>query len=430
MNIPSTMKRLSALTIAFVTTAFLSAAVVAQERELTPGEQAKLDKLTAFMKKAGEFLPMVNRIDKSSLPITFPFETVLDHIVVDVAVGDGKALPYMLDTGAPTYVTQAISDASPGEVLVETVGAAGGGALIWNPLQRLPSMTVENSLTIEDATAQIGWEPESGLYCVTPHGLLGAPAMRNAVWQINYGTGEITVAASVSQLDHIKDTIELPFTVKPNTLSPSPRVELGVGNGTLSFLVDTGGGIPLTINTKDLAEVGIEVPADAPVSVNLAGGAAGSFEIRLAGMQLPVKVGGREITTTVFVGDGMAPTTAGNMGHMFLKNFVVTFDWSENKMYLEPLATDGSVELISDVQAAGIGMEDGKVIVNSLALGGPAEKAGLSLVNVVTKVDGKSVEGINLDTYCDIQKSKPQSITTEAGKTYDIGTIEGFLSSK
>ena len=125
----------------------------------------------------------------------------------------------------------------------------------------------------------------------------------------------------------------------------------------------------------------------------------------------------------------MAPTTAGNMGHMFLKNFVVTFDWSENKMYLEPLAKNGSVELITDAQAAGIGMQGGKVIVNSLALGGPADKAGLSLGAVVTKVDGKSVEGIN-DTYCDIQKTKPQSITTESGKTYDIGTIKGFLSGK
>jgi predicted metalloprotease with PDZ domain len=147
-------------------------------------------------------------------------------------------------------------------------------------------------------------------------------------------------------------------------------------------------------------------------------------------MQLPVKVGDREITTTVFVGDGMAPTTAGNMGHMFLKNFVVTFDWSEKKMYLEPLAKDGSVELISDAQAAGIGLQDGKVIVNSLALGGPADKAGLSLGDVVTKVDGKSVEGINLDTYCDIQKTKPTSATTASGKTYDIGTIKGFLSRK
>lgn len=430
MNIASTVKWFSALMVAFVAIAVLSAAGVAQERELTPEEQAKLHKLTAFLKKADEFLPTVNRIDKSSLPITFPYDVVLDHVDVDVAVGNGKPLPFMFDTGAPTYITQAISDANSGEVIIETVGAAGGGKLIWNPLRRLPSMTLENGLTIMDVTAQVGWEPESGLYCVTPHGLLGAPAMRNAVWQINYGSGEITVAASISQLDHIKDAIELPFTVKPNSLSPSPRVELGVGNGTLSFVVDTGGGIPLTINTKDLAKVGIEVPADAPVSVNLAGGAAGSFEIKLAGLQLPVKVGDREITTTVFVGDGMAPTTAGNMGHMFLKNFVVTFDWSENKMYLEPLAKNGSVELITDAQAAGIGMQGGKVIVNSLALGGPADKAGLSLGAVVTKVDGKSVEGINLDTYCDIQKTKLQSITTESGKTYDIGTIKGFLSGK
>jgi len=231
----------------------------------------------------------------------------------------------------------------------------------------------------------------------------------------------------VDQLDHVKDAIELPFKVKPNSLSPSPQVDLGVGSGTLTFVVDTGGGIPLTINTKDLAQVGIEVPDGAPVSVDLAGGAGGTFETRLAALRLPVKVGDRELTTTVFVGDGMAPTTAGNMGHLFLKNFIVTFDWSSNMMYLAPLAEDGSVELLADAQAGGIGLQGSKVIVNALALGGPAERAGLSLGDVVTQVDGKVVEGISLDDYCEILKSKPQSVTTAAGQTYDIGTIEGFL---
>lgn len=403
---------------------------LAQELKLTPEEQVKLKTLTDFLQKSDDFLPTVNRIDPSSLPMTLPYDLVLDHIVVDVAIGDSEALPFMFDTGAPTYISQEISDSTPGDTIIETVGAAGGGQLIWSPLRKVPSIKVESGPTLMDATAQVGWEPESGLYCVSPHGLLGAPAMRNAVWQIDYGAKHITVAESVNQLDHIKGAIELPFTTKPNSLSPSPQVELGVGNGTLTFLVDTGGGIPLTINTKDLAEVGIEVPANAPMSLNLAGGAAGSFEIKLAGMQLPVKIGDKKINTTVFVGDGMAPTTAGNMGHMFLKNFIVTFDWTEKKMYLKPLTKDGSVELISDAQAAGIGMQGDKVIINSLAVGGPSDKAGLSLGEIVTKVDGKEVENISLEAYCNLLKTKPQSVTTKSGKTYEIGTIEGFFTQR
>ncbi|TXS90776.1 PDZ domain-containing protein [Parahaliea maris] len=430
MKYPDSLKRLASRLGVVVGTATLSVAAFSQAPELTPEEQEKLHKLTAFLESVNEFLPTVNRVDVSSLPITMSYRDVLDHVVVDVAVGDGEALPFMFDTGAPTYITKEISEANPGEVVIETVGAAGGGKLIWSPLERLSSMAVEGKLSIEDPTVQIGWEPDSGLYCITPHGLLGAPAMRNAVWQVNYGTGEITVAASADQLDHIDGAIELPFSVKPKTLSPSPQVELGVGNGTLTFLVDTGGGIPLTINTKDLASVGVEVPANAPVSVNLAGGAGGTFEIKLAGLQLPVNVGGRQINTTVFVGDGMAPTTAGNMGHMFLKNFVVTFDWSQNKMFLDPLAEDGSVEPMSDAKAAGIGLQNGSVIINSLALGGPADKAGLKLGDIVTRVDGNSVEDIALDDYCELLKTQPQSVTTAAGKTYDIGTIKGFLTGQ
>lgn len=403
-------------------------ATSAPDYKLGPEEQLKLKKLTEFLAKAEEFLPTVNQIDKTKLPATFPFDLILDHIVVDVAVGDSEALPFMFDTGAPTFITPAIAKTHGGDVIIETVSAAGGGKLLWTPMQSVASLKVENSLSITNATAEAGWKPGASLYCVTPHGLLGAPAMRNAIWQINYDTKNISVAASLDQLDHIEGAIKLPFTVKPNTLSPSPRVELGVGNGTLTFIVDTGGGIPLTINTAALAKVGLKVPDDAPVGATLAGGAAGSFESRLAGMTLPLKVGNTEMTATVLVGNGMAPTTDGNMGHMFLKNFVVTFDWSTGTMFLDPLDKDGNIETISDAPAAGIGLQDGKVIVSSLALGGPADKAGLTLGETVTRVDGKNVDGISRDAFCALRYTKPQKITTEAGKTFDVSPIKGFFS--
>ena len=88
----------------------------------------------------------------------------------------------------------------------------------------------------------------------------------------------------------------------------------------------------------------------------------------------------------------MAPTSDGNMGHLFLKNFIVTFDWTNSMMYLDPLAEDGSIELISNAVGAGVGIQDGKLIVNTLAIGGPADEAGLKSGDVVVEINGRSIK--------------------------------------
>ena len=145
-------------------------------------------------------------------------------------------------------------------------------------------------------------------------------------------------------------------------------------------------------------------------------------------MSLPIGIGDRTITTTVLVGDGMAPLTAGNMGHVFLQNFVVTFDWSAGKMYLDPLAEDGSIEPFADSPGAAVGLQDGKIIVTSLALGGPADQAGLKLGEVVTAIDGKDVSTISPEAYCQIADADKSELTTANGKRYDISKIKGFFA--
>ncbi len=291
----------------------------------------------------------------------------------------------------------------------------------------MSDMTLGGSLPVGSPTGQIGWASEGAFYCITPYGLIGAPLMRNAVWQVDYGAQEITVAANVDQLDHIEGAVALPFTIKDKTLSPSPHVELGVGNGTLEFVVDTGGGIPLTINTADLASVGVALPDGAPTSAALAGGAGGSFEMQLGISTIPIRFGDRELLVPVTVGDGMAPGVNGNVGHTFLKNFVVTFDWSTQTIHLDPLFEGDTLPPLPDPGGAAIGLQGDKLVVNSIPKGGPADLAGLTLGEVVTRVDGTDVTGITPDAFCALSETKLSTITTASGKTYDISPIEGFF---
>jgi hypothetical protein len=257
--------------------------------------------------------------------------------------------------------------------------------------------------------------------------------MQHAVWQVDYGTQQVTAAASVDQLEHIDGAIALPFTInEANKLSPTPHLTIGIGDGTIEVIVDTGGGIPLTIGPEDLAKIGVEVPAEAPAFAALTGGAAGSFESVGQSIRVPVTFGDTELSVPVTVAPGMGAGSGGNIGHGFLQNFVVTFDFPNQMLYLDPLFEGASVPDPVDPPAVAFALMDGKVVVTTVVKGGPADQAGVKLGEVITQVDGTSVEGITADEYCAAyaDPSAVKSITTEAGVTYDASPIEGFWSSE
>ncbi len=387
----------------------------------------KLETLNAFLENLDTLLPTINRMDEDRLPVTFPYRLVQGHIVVDVAFGDDDPVPFMLDTGAPTTVAAPIAEKHAGGTIVEMGGRAAGNVLMWSPLKSCPRARIGDSIDVADLAASIGWDAE-GFLCISQNGLLGASTMRNAIWQIDYGDGTVSIARSVDQLEHVKGAIVVPFTHNAKSLSPSPIVELEIGNGELTFIVDSGGGIPLTINSASLAKVGLELPDNAPTSRNLAAGAGGAFEAEYSGMTIPVGIGGRELDTTVLVGDGMAPSTDGNMGHEFLKDYVVTFDWSTKTMYLDPLPED-QVEPFGTVSSAGFSYMSGNIVVTSIAEGGPADKAGLHLGEEVTAINGGDVSHLSHAEFCQLVDADVSTITTESGKTYDASKIEGFLST-
>ena len=371
----------------------------------------------------------MNVIDPAQLPASFPFQEIQSHVVVPVAFGDEEPQLFMFDTGAGTFILPEAETAHGGTVIGRTQAEAGGGAMVTNDLLTLKSpMTVGGAVRIDNALVNAPWDASGGaLWCVAPAGLFGAPAMNHAVWQVDYGTHQINVAATVDQLEHITDAIAVPFTVQQPALSPTPHVTLPIGTGTLEFLVDTGGGIPIIIDPEALKSVGVEVPADAPAVVSSVTGAGGTFESELPFVEVPITFGDSTLDVPIGVGAGFAPGVAGNIGHEFLKNFVVTFDWSTNTMYLDPIAVDGSIAPLPGSPSAAVGWDGQKMVVSTVAKGGPADKAGIKLGATITAVDGPSVEGATIDDYCTIANGKPKTITTDDGTTYDAATGRGFL---
>jgi hypothetical protein len=148
-------------------------------------------------------------------------------------------------------------------------------------------------------------------------------------------------------------------------------------------------------------------------------------------VEVPIKLGDVELVVPATVSEGTAPGANGNIGHAFLQNFVVTFDYTADTMYLEPLFEGNRVPQLDSPNGAGILWADDKLIVSSVPKGSPADKAGLTVGKVVTKLDGKAVQGITIDDYCaTIFGARHETVTTDDGKTYDASPVEDFYARK
>ena len=371
-------------------------------------------------------------IDTATLPVTVPFEWVLSHINVDVALGpEGEPGSFMFDTGAPTTITNPAAEMYGGEVLAESQSEAGGDQILVNRTMRLDTLSV-GDLRIDNLLVNDGWnEPPNALQCVTEHGLFGAASMHNGVWQIDYANENITIAESVDDLDHIDGAMAVPFTTTGGT-SPTPYVQLPVADGEVVFIVDTGFGGTIALNPDAAEAAGVVVPEDAPALQYVGVGAAGPFEASQQLVNVPITFDEETIVYPVTIGPGLAPGVGGNIGTLFLQDFVTTFDWdvanNAGMMYLDPIAEDGSFTPPNAPPNASVQWSGDTTVVGSVAKGGPAYEAGLVPNTPVTSIDGMDTAGMTLDDFCQIAESQ-ESFTTDDGQTYETTRLEGFYDS-
>lgn len=357
-------------------------------------------------------------IDPATLPVTIPYTYLADHIVVDTGFGTAETFPMMLDTGAPLNVSADLVKKFGFPVQGKQDSAAGGGT-ITSDVVGVDTVTM-GDLTVSSMQGLTPWvDSGNPLSCVTENGLVGGNVMSGAVWQIDYQAKTVTVTAS-AEGEHVDGAIKVPF--QPMTgLGKSPVVGIALGNAGLPFLVDTGSSFGVVAAPKDLEKVGIKIPADAPTVKTRIAGAGGTFDVDLA--YVPTSMGLNETTKIDYpIGAGDIVANVGNIGNAFLSQFVVTFDFPNSTIYLDPIAKTVAPPTVA---GATIGWDGKTAIVSSIAVGSEADKAGLKLGDVVTKVDGKPIT--SQPEFCAAFTGPAiKEITTAAG-TYDAGAVMDFF---
>jgi hypothetical protein len=372
------------------------------------------------------------RVAQSGLKEVVDFEYVSGLICIKARLNDEKEeRRFILDTYSPCLLREGLLSIPGLDVLDATKDL--GGKFEGTPMKalfpRFSKVTI-GGVVFEDIGAMVMSESSgNAVAALLRDGLIGANLMRHCLWQIDFEHKTITLTDRKEALEGLENAIRIPFQPKPVQYSPDVEVLLDGGEkATLQF--DTGAtgflGL-LTPSLKSLVESGksrawtarldrfIEEPGSPGIETH--------HFLRVPSLQLGSGAF-KSLPVAILDPSRSELMNRGNLGLEFMKNFIVTFDWTSSTIYLTPIA---GREPKRNIRTFGFtyACRDGALRVSSLYAGSPAEKAGLRIDSPILSINGKSVDRL---TEADVRRFKNGELTFSAVEDKEIALelmIEG-----
>lgn len=313
------------------------------------------------------------------------------HILVDVRInGSQMTYPFILDSGASTYVFKNMLDQQQLPDIGNGFGIGAGGGFIFPDIHRIDELTLGNIAFKNVSAESIEKLPISCTDNI--FGILGKEAMQHLVWQIDFEKEVIKIVSEQSQLtfDANADTIKL--RENPYGHQLYVKAKLGTDYLKTKFTVDLGNNGYASTHIKEVAKVkGRSVELIGNASVGLDG--ENKSKITLQEVE-NFQIG--NITLPHF-SVAASDTPMGLLGLGFLKNYKTTISWKDDVMILEPYPEQNFVR-----SGFGFGARfDEKrnaLLVKSICKGFAADKEQILPGATILSLNGQSMT--TAEDYC------------------------------
>jgi hypothetical protein len=335
---------------------------------------------------------------------TVPIEMVRQLIFVRVAVNGSSPLGFILDTGAEVTVINRSRLDRLGLTAVGNLGEGAGGGDVDVSFVKGVSFAVGGVTITDQVVTAI---PLDGLEGPLGHpidGVLGYDFISRFVVEIDYARARLTLR------DPAAFTGPGPGEAVPITLQGGvPNVTAGIdvpGRPALTgvFVVDTGCTCAVDFNApftraNRLIEAMPKILTPPRGATRGAGGVTDTVQGRIGGLmlgrlRLPAPIASFARDTTGATAD---PESAGLIGGVVWRRFVVTLDYGRKMMWL-----DKNAAFDEPATATGTGVlwgpagSSGSIAVLGLVDGAPGAEAGLVVGDKLVSVDGRPAAAITL----------------------------------
>jgi hypothetical protein len=304
-----------------------------------------------------------------------------DFILVPVMIGDDN-YQFVLDTGT----TGSVLDSSLEDKLGEPLGSVRLNEKKLQPLYRMPRAFVGTSrIPLRGETLCMdlsGFRRSSGHDI---RGFLGMDFLRKYVIRIDFDRGDVAFLRSAPRSECP------PFRLSYNRFR-RPTVDIEFADGlTVPFAIDTGAiaGATGHITTRTfdrLRQEGLLTLLEKPArGVDL----FGKTKFR-GGCIERLKVG--DFThRQLYIAEGAAD----ELGLDYLSRFVVTFDFPNDRLYLEKGASFSRIQRFH-LSGLAFGRDDGRTIVDEVDEGSVADSAGIKVGDELCQVNGEDAGELSL----------------------------------
>ena len=328
-----------------------------------------------------------------------PIELGNGHIFVRLQINDSEPLWFALDTGASASLIDSNSARRVGLQLSGQSTVVGAGGAVTGSRARNVSIRLAG-VELGDRTLEtIPLDSLSAIEGRRIDGVLGYDFFHDFVLEIDY-SGRYIKLSEPQGYRYRGHGEFIPFNL--HSEQPYVHAKLELSEQTQvegEFVIDTGSSNSLMI-AKDFAnKCGVLASVKSRIESQSrgVGGDVPTIVGRLQGIQL-----GRfhinEPITTFPNGEITAPGKAGNIGSKILRRFRVIFDYSRQRMILEPNERFADVDE-ADMSGTTLVAErpDFKTVtVMRVRPNSPAAEVGLKPQDIIVSIDGKRAGEIGL----------------------------------
>jgi len=341
----------------------------------------------------------------------FPFRQYSGGVmVIKAQFGDLKdSLNFILDTGSGGISLDSSTCAEHGinvrasDTTITGIGGVRKVAFAFNRTLRMPGLKIDNlNFHVNDYSVL------SSVYGEKVDGIIGYSFFSRYIVHINFDSSFITVFSPGKYRYPYEGTILHPsFTSLPiQFVTVKDKRKLG-----FNFYFDTGAGLCLLMSEKFAQDSSIMLSRRRPV-VTQAEGMGGKLQMRLTVVK-EVKIGPyrfRNVPTYLYDDDFNVtsyPFTGGLIGNDLLRRFNLTINYPNREIHLEP---NSHFFERFDYAYTGLGIYvvDGKIMVEDVIPGSPADKARIKVGDELFAVDKNF--SYNIQAYKNILQTADQQI--------------------
>lgn len=331
-----------------------------------------------------------NSSENNDFLYEIPFEYHHGEIIIKIEVG-GREYNFLFDTGGYTMITDAVRESNNFETIAEKQLSGANQITKYTNVVKVDSLSL-GGLVLKNVNAyQISLDKSPTLNCIIDGGIIGAEIIKNYIWYIDFPNRKIIVTNDLKKIEGLNQTIRLPVYLNSHY---QPYLLAKVNNIEQWIMFDTGSTTLLRMSKQDADRYVKKEYTIEGGNIETHNGVLNENSFVFNGN---CEVGSFKLTNKPIYYTSSSNLTL--LGNPIIKDYIVTLNFPENKIYLLPIVENPPKEGWETFGFT-LALEAAKHVVKTIVKGSTADK----YVNIGDEIIAINDADVTCSNFCNCKE--------------------------